>query len=234
MNNTVFTRMLIMGACLVFLSAGRAESTTVKPPSFRMPTATTRFENVTFVVFDTETTGFSPSKDRLVEIGAVKIRNGVNLGEKTWLINPKRYIPWYVQQVHHITPEMVEEQPTFAEIYPEFLEFIDGCVLIAHNARFDIRFVAAEAVRNGLPPPKNAVLDSLELFRHWYPELQSHTVSDLVNLYQLPTEGLQAHRATDDSIFVYHAIQKEMERRSELPRFGELLKASHVLHFKSE
>lgn len=234
MKSTVFTRMLIMGAFLVFLSAGRAESTTVKLPSFRMPTAATRFENVTFVVFDTETTGFSPSKDRLVEIGAVKIRNGVNLGEKTWLINPQRYIPWYVQQVHHITPEMVEDQPTFAEIYPEFLEFIDGSVLIAHNARFDIRFVAAEAVRNGLPPPKNAVLDSLELFRHWYPELQSHTVGDLVNLYQIPTEGLQAHRATDDSIFVYHAIQKEMERRSEYPRFGELLKASHVLRFNAE
>ena len=107
---------MIMGAFLVFLSAGRAESTTVKPPSFRMPTATTRFENVTFVVFDTETTGFSPSKDRLVEIGAVKIRNGVNLGEKTWLINPQRYSPWYVLQVHHITAEMGEEQPTFAEI----------------------------------------------------------------------------------------------------------------------
>ena len=231
MNRTALTRMTIMGAFFVFMSAGMAESTTIKPPSFRMPAGTTRFENVTFVVFDTETTGFSPSKDRLVEIGAVKIRNGENLGERTWLVNPQRYIPWYVQEVHHITPEMVADKPTFAEIYPEFLEFIDGSVLIAHNAPFDIRFIAAEAERNGFPPPKNAVLDSLELFRHWYPELQSHTVSDLIDLYQLSTESLHAHRATDDSIFVYHAIQREMERRNESPRFGELLKASKVHRF---
>ncbi|MBR6022801.1 MAG: 3'-5' exonuclease [Kiritimatiellae bacterium] len=231
MNRRALTRMTIVGAFCVCMSAGRAESTPVKPPSFRMPAGNTRFENITFVVFDTETTGFSPSKDRLVEIGAVKIRNGENLGEKTWLINPQRYIPWYVQEVHHITPEMVADAPTFAEVYPEFLEFIDGSVLIAHNAPFDIRFIAAEAERNGFPEPKNAVLDSLELFRNWYPELPSHTVSDLVDLYQLPTEGLHAHRATDDSVFVYHAIQQEMERRNEAPRFGELLKASKVHRF---
>lgn len=231
MNRTVLTRMIPMGAFLVFLSAVRAESTSLKPPAFRMPAGNTRFENITFVVFDTETTGFSPSKDRLVEIGAVKIRNGENLGERTWLINPERYIPWYVQEVHHITPDMVADKPTFAQVYPEFLEFIDGSVLIAHNAPFDIRFIAAEAERNGFPAPKNACLDSLELFRHWYPELKSHTVSDLVSLYQLPTEGLQAHRATDDSIFVYHAIQSEMERRTDSPRFGELLKASKVHRF---
>ena len=234
MNRLAIKRIAMMGAFLVVLSAGRAESTPVKPPAFRMPTGSTKFENITFVVFDTETTGFSPSKDRLVEIGAVKIRNGENLGEKTWLINPERYIPWYVQQVHHITPEMVEKQPTFAEIYPEFLEFIDGSVLIAHNARFDIRFVAAEAERNGFPPPKNAVLDSLELFRHWYPELSSHTVGDLINLYQLPTEGLQTHRATDDSVFVYRAIQRELEERGSEPRFGELVDCvGSLLRFSS-
>lgn len=232
MNKFASIPIWMVGAFLVILSPSLAESTPVKPPSFRMPTGNTKFQNVTFVVFDTETTGFSPSKDRLVEIGAVKIRNGEKLGERTWLINPERYIPWYVQDVHHITPEMVADKPTFAEVYPEFLEFIDGSVLIAHNARFDIRFIAAEAVRNGLPPPKNAVIDSLELFRTWYPDLGSHTVGDLVNLYQIPTEGLHAHRATDDSLFVYYAIQQEMERRADEPRFGELLKASTVLRFE--
>lgn len=207
-------------------SAVAADSTPVVPPAFRMPTASTQFKNITFVIFDTETTGFSPAKDRLVEIGAVKVRDGKKLGEKTWLINPKRYIPWYVQKVHNITPEMLEGCPVFAEIYPEFLEFIDGAVLIAHNAPFDIRFVAAEAERNDMPAPKNAVLDSLALFRNWYPDLKNHRVSDLIDLYDLSTEGMHAHRATDDSLFVYYAIQKEMERRSEAPRFSELLKSA--------
>mgnify|MGYP003592397247 CR=1 FL=1 len=220
---------------LVIFSAVAADSTPVVPPTFRMPTAGTRMENITFVIFDTETTGFSPVNDRLIEIGAVKVRNGKKLGEKTWLLNPQRYIPWYVQKVHNISLDMVKDCPTFAEVYPEFLEFIDGSVLIAHNAPFDVRFISAEAVRAGMPAPKNAVLDSLVLFRNWYPDLKSHTVADLIDLFDISTEGMHAHRATDDSLFVYFAIQKEMERRSEEPRFKELLKdAGKVLRFAGE
>ena len=219
---------------LIIFSAGAADSTPVVPPAFRMPAASTRMENITFVIFDTETTGFSPAKDRVLEIGAVKVRDGKKIEEKTWLINPQRYIPWYVQNVHHITPEMVKDRPTFADIYPDFLKFIDGSVLIAHNAPFDVRFIAAEAQRNNLPAPKNAVLDSLKLFRTWYPDLPSHRVEDLINLFDISTDGLHEHRATDDSLFVYYAIQKEMERRSEEPRFQELLKgAGNALRFTS-
>ncbi len=226
MNRNLPRHVVWMCSFLVIFSAVAADSTPVVPPAFRMPTAATRMENITFVIFDTETTGFSPAKDRLVEVGAVKVRNGQKLGEKTWLINPQRYIPWYVQQVHNITPEMIKNCPTFEKIYPEFLEFIDGSVLIAHNAPFDIRFISAEAERAGMPAPKNAVLDSLALFRNWYPDLKSHRVSDLIDLYDLSTDGMHAHRATDDSLFVYFAIQKEMERRSEEPRFSELLKSA--------
>ena len=235
MNRKLPRHIVWICSFLVMFSAIAADSTPVVPHSFRMPTANTMFKNVTFVIFDTETTGFSPANDRLVEIGAVMVRDGKKLGEKTWLINPKRYIPWYVQKVHNITPEMLKACPTFAEVYPEFLEFIDGAVLIAHNAPFDIRFVSAEAERNGMPAPKNAVLDSLALFRNWYPELKSHTVSDLIDLYDISTEGMHAHRATDDSLFVYYAIQKEMDRRSDLPRFSELLNsAGKVLRFAGE
>lgn len=230
MNRKMPRHIVWICSFLVIFSAVAADSNPVVPPAFRMPTANTRMANITFVIFDTETTGFSPAKDRLVEIGAVKVLNGKVLGEKTWLINPHRYIPWYVQQVHNITPEMIKDMPTFAEIYPEFLEFIDGSVLIAHNAPFDIRFIAAEAERNNMPPPKNGVLDSLALFRNWYPELKNHRVSDLINLFEISTDGMQAHRATDDSLFVYYAIQKEMERRSEEPRFHELLKSAGTIH----
>ncbi len=235
MNRNLPRHIVWICSFLVMFSAVAADSTPVLPPAFRMPAGTTQMKNITFVIFDTETTGFSPAKDRLVEIGAVKVRNGKKLGEKTWLLNPQRYIPWYVQNVHHITPEMVKDMPTFAQVYPEFLEFIDGSVLIAHNAPFDIRFISAEAARAGMPAPKNAVLDSLALFRNWYPDLKSHTVSDLVNLFDISTKGMQAHRATDDSLFVYYAIQMEMERRSESPRFSELLKgAGKALRFAAE
>ena len=226
MNRALPRHIVWICSFLVIFSAVAADSTPVVPPAFRMPTSATRMENITFVIFDTETTGFSPVNDRVLEIGAVKVRDGKKLGEKTWLINPKRSIPWYVENVHHISAEMLKDCPTFAQVYPEFLEFIDGSVLIAHNAPFDIRMMSAEAARAEMPAPKNAVLDSLALFRNWYPDLKSHKVSDLIDLFDLSTDGMQAHRATDDSLFVYFAIQKEMERRSEEPRFSELLKSA--------
>ncbi|MGD9781398.1 MAG: PolC-type DNA polymerase III [Kiritimatiellia bacterium] len=232
MNRNLPRHIVWICSFLVIFSAVAADSNPVVPPAFRMPTSGTRMANITFVIFDTETTGFSPANDRVIEIGAVKVRNGKKLGEKTWLLNPQRYIPWYVQNVHHITSEMLKDKPLFADVYPEFLEFIDGAVLIAHNAPFDIRMMSAEAKRAGMPAPKNAVLDSLALFRNWYPELKSHTVGDLIDLFDISTEGMHAHRATDDSLFVYYAIQMEMERRSEEPRFSELLKgAGQTLHF---
>jgi DNA polymerase-3 subunit alpha (Gram-positive type) len=235
MNHNLRKHIVWICSFLVIFSAVAADSTPVVPPAFRMPTASTRMANVTFVIFDTETTGFSPAKDRLVEIGAVKVRNGKKLGEKSWLINPQRSIPWYVQQVHHITPDMVKDRPTFAQVYPEFLEFIDGSVLIAHNAPFDIRFIAAEARRADMPAPKNAVLDSLVIFRTWYPDLKSHQLGDIIDFLNISTDGMHAHRATDDSLFVYLAIQKEMESRNEDPRFSELLKsAGSALRFTGD
>jgi DNA polymerase III epsilon subunit len=230
MNRHIPKHIVWICSFLIMFSAVAADSNSVVPPAFRMPTANTRLENVTFVIFDTETTGFSPAKDRLVEIGAVKVRGNENLGERTWLINPERYISYYAQKVHNITPDMVKDQPTFAEIYPEFLEFIDGAVLIAHNAPFDIRFIAAEAERNGMPPPKNAVIDSLVLFRNWFPGMKSHSLTELLPELGIDISEMQAHRATDDSLFVHYVIQKEMERRSDSPRFSELLKNVGQIH----
>jgi len=235
MLNNLPRHIVWMCSFLLIFSAVAADSNSVVPPAFRMPTASTKFENITFVVFDTETTGFSPANDRLVELDPVKIRNGEVLGEKNWLINPQRWIPYYVQKVHNITPEMVKDQPVFADIYPEFLEFIGDAVLIAHNAPFDIRMLAAEAERNGMPMPKNAVLDSLVLLRNWYPELKSHTVSAMIDHFSIATEAMQPHRTNADSLFVFHATQKEMDRRSESPRFSELLKdAGQIHHFAAE
>lgn len=232
-NTRKFTYRLIgLVAFLCMFTAIAADSNTViSPPSFRLPGANTRFENITFVVYDTETTGFSPAKDRVLEIGAIKIRDGVEIDRATWLINPQRYIPYYVQNVHNITPEMVKDCPTFAEVYPEFLDFIDGAVLIAHNAPFDNRFISAEAIRNNMPPPKNAVLDSLTLFRKWHPELKSHTVSSLIEYYGLDMGGGALHRATDDSYFVFLAIQAELKTRFESPRFRDLTSVAGILHF---
>ena len=88
-----------------------------------MPKLSTPISSLTIVVFDTETTGLSPSKDRVVEIGAIKIRNGEIVEERDWLINPQQPIPPRATKVHGISDKMVKDKPTFAAVYAEFQEF---------------------------------------------------------------------------------------------------------------
>lgn len=193
---------------LVSTFAGDASAVT---RSARLPPSNTRVENVTFVAFDLETTGLSPSTDRIVEIGAVKFRDGKIIDQKSWLINPGRSIPWLVQQVHGITDEMVRDAPSFAEIYDEFMEFIDGTVLMAHNARFDVSFLRAEIERAGLPVPKNKVIDTLRLFRKWFPNAPSGALSDLVNHTKVPA-GI-FHRALEDSGYLVLIFNEGLSKR---------------------
>jgi len=209
----------------------KAERAKLEIPNFRLPSGNTRFENITFVVYDTETTGFSPVNDRILEIGAIKILGGVEIDRATWLINPERYIPYFVQNVHHISYDMVKDCPTFAEVYPEFVAFVGPSVLIAHNAPFDNRLMSAEIARAGYPPLKNAVLDSLALFRRWHPELESHTVSALIDFYGLDSSEGHLHRATDDSFFVYKALAAELARQTDVPRFRDLTRVAPPLYF---
>jgi DNA polymerase III epsilon subunit family exonuclease len=162
-----------------------------------LPRLSAPVKDVTFVVFDTETTGFSAQQDRIVEIGAVKIRNGEIIEEREWLINPGRPIPRRATLVHGITGQMVSRKPSFAEVYPEFVEFAGNAVLVAHNARFDVDMVRAEVERNGLIQMPNVVIDSLKLFRRWYPAAGSYKLSPLAKYVGISGEGF--HRGMADS-----------------------------------
>jgi len=155
----------------------------------------TPLAETTFVAFDTETTGFSPAKERIIEIGAVKYRNGKIVASNHWLINPG--IPINNSFVHNITDEMVAGHPPFADTYKAFVRFVGDGVLLAHNASFDVRFMQAEIERNHLEPLPNPVLDSLALFRKWYPDAPSHKLGALAERLGVPTGS--EHRAEDDS-----------------------------------
>jgi DNA polymerase-3 subunit alpha (Gram-positive type) len=160
------------------------------PALFAVPLAET-----TFVAFDTETTGFSPASERIVEIGAVKYRGGKIVESTHWLVNPG--IPINNSFVHHITDEMVAGHPPFADTYKAFVRFVGDSVLLAHNASFDVRFMQAEIERNHLEPLPNPVADSLALFRKWYPDAPSHKLGALAEQLGVPSGS--RHRAEDDS-----------------------------------
>lgn len=148
------------------------------------------------VIFDLETTGFSPTRDRIVEIGAIKVRDNAIVDQFNHLVNPECHIPSVATSVHHITDEMVEREGTIEQILPGFLEFIDQDTLVAHNASFDMGFVNGWAEKLELPKPQNPVICTLQLSRKVFPSLRSHKLGELVSQFDILTK-IQ-HRALAD------------------------------------
>lgn len=93
------------------------------------------------VVFDTETTGLSPNKDRIIEIGAIKYMNGVPVEKFHSYVNPECHIPENVSKINHITDDMVAEAPTIGQVLPSFDDFVGSAIIVAHNLEFDLKFI---------------------------------------------------------------------------------------------
>ena len=120
----------------------------------------------TFCVVDLETTGGSAAKGAMItEIGAVKVRGGEVIGELQTLVDPGGPIPRFISVLTGITDEMVVGAPSIAQVLPQFLEFARGCVLVAHNAPFDVGFLKHFAGEQQLPWPAFEVLDTAKLAR---------------------------------------------------------------------
>ena len=122
--------------------------------------------DVTFCVVDLETTGGSAAAGSMItEVGAVKVRGGEVLGEFQTLVNPHQAIPAFIAVLTGITDTMVASAPRIEQVLPQFLEFARGCVLVAHNAPFDVGFLRHFAQQQGRPWPRFEVLDTATLAR---------------------------------------------------------------------
>ena len=120
---------------------------------------------LTFVIVDLETTGGSPAGCDITEIGAVKVRGGEVLGEFATLVRPSAEIPPFISVLTGITDAMVASSPRPSAVLPAFLEFARGCVLVAHNAPFDMGFLRAGCEQLGLTWPAFEVVDTALLAR---------------------------------------------------------------------
>jgi DNA polymerase III subunit epsilon len=151
-----------------------------------------------FVAFDTETTGLYPSSEGLVEVAAVRfdLLNGPKEYFQT-MVNPSMPIPWQATRVHGITDEMVFSSPTIDKILPSFYRFLEGAVPVAHNAPFDIGFLALHSLRSGITPPEGPILDSCMFSRRVCTEMPSHKLQSLVEAFGI-AEGT-FHRALADA-----------------------------------
>lgn len=150
----------------------------------------------TYVVFDLETTGFSSKNDKIIEIGAVKIKKGLVVDRFSEFVNPEMRIPYNITELTSITDEMVENAETIEKILPKFLEFCKDSVIVAHNAGFDVGFIKKNARDIG-EEFNYPVLDTVPLARYLYPELKKVKLNIVAKHLGVSLEN--HHRAVDDA-----------------------------------
>jgi DNA polymerase III epsilon subunit family exonuclease len=153
-------------------------------------------DDVPFVAFDTETTGLQ-STDRLVEIAAVRFRGAQVEAEWTALVDPGVPIPPEATAVHGLTDTDVRGCTPAADVLPAFLDFVQGAALVAHNAPFDLRVLALELLRAGLPLPDQPVVDTCALSRLLPVAVPNHRLGTLADAFGV-SRG-RPHRALSDA-----------------------------------
>ena len=149
-----------------------------------------------FVVFDIETTGFSPVNNRIIEIGAVKVCGGRVTERFSTFVNPQVPIPFEIEKLTSIRDDMVMDAPLIEEVLPKFLEFCQGCILVAHNAGFDMSFMLENARRQNLPM-EHTYIDTVGIARVLLPNQAKHTLDAVAKTLNISLEN--HHRAVDDA-----------------------------------
>ena len=170
--------------------------------------------NGEFCVFDTETTGLDPGVEYLTEIGAVIVRNGEVVEEFDTFVKPGKAITSKITELTGITNEMVADAPSEAEALKAFLDFVDGRILVAHNAHsFDIRFLRAAAKRSGIEF-EPTYIDTLTMAQAMYPGLHNYKQGTINKHLELP--AYEAHRACEDSAAlgrIFCVMLKDLEEK---------------------
>lgn len=172
----------------------------------------TPLREVTFVVLDLETTGGSPQRDAITEIGAVKVRGGERIGELSTLVDPGTGIPPAIMALTGITTVMVAGAPRLPAVLPALLEFLRGAVLVAHNAPFDTGFLRAACERHGHPWPRPPVLCTARLARAVLPRDEAPSVRLGALARHFGTTVTPNHRAPDDAGATVEVLHHLLER----------------------
>ena len=167
--------------------------------------------DTTFVVFDLETTGLRPDTDRITEVGAVKVRGGEVLGEFQTLVHPGVAVPPAITAVTGISDALVATAPPIATVLPMFVEFLEGAVLVAHNAPFDTGFLDAALVRHGYPRLAHDVVDTARLARRLVrDEVRDRRLATLARFFRSRTTPV--HRALEDARATVDVLHGLVER----------------------
>ena len=175
-----------------------------------------------YVAFDLETTGLSSANDRIIEIGAVVMKNGEELDRFQTFVDPQRPLEKKIVELTGITDEMLKGAPKIEEVLPEFLKFVNGRVLVAHNSDFDTGFIRAACARQGLPYTYTAA-DTLILSQNMLPQLNKFKLDIVSNALSLP--DFNHHRAADDAVtcgLIMHRLMARMEEELDIHTLQEI------------
>ncbi|MCC6981626.1 MAG: WYL domain-containing protein [Candidatus Melainabacteria bacterium] len=197
--------------------------------------AGTKLCDLDFIAFDVETTGLSAIACKLVELSAVRFRlGGGEMEIFSHLINPECEIPPEVTRIHGITDEMVKDALTAREVIPEFLKFIGDkpCVLVAHNAPFDVGFLKVAVARLGISVPALTVLDTLNLSRALVDGVDDYKLKTLAQHFEI-VDG-DYHRALADSHHVRHIFGKIMAANPDFSMLEQLQELNCLLSLNEQ
>ncbi len=165
-----------------------------------------------FVAFDLETTGLSSKTDTIIEIGAVRMKNGVEVDRFQTFVDPRRILERKIVELTGITDDMLKGAPLIEEALPKFLEFVGSSVLVAHNADFDTAFVRAACEKQGLPYAFTSV-DTLVLSQNMLPQLSKFKLNIVADSLSLPE--FNHHRAADDAVICGLIMDRLMKKMQE-------------------
>lgn len=179
-----------------------------------------------YVVFDIETTGISIQKDKIIELSAVKVKEGKVVEEFSSLVNPRQPIPFEAYKVNGISDEMVAGEPFLEEVLPKFLDFTKNEIVVGHNiASFDTNFIYDAAYELFGHEFQNDYIDTLKMARARLPMLSHHKLSDVANYFSIDVMG--AHRALNDCMINYQCFEAlgklKVEEKDICPQCGSPL-----------
>ncbi len=193
-----------------------------------------------YIAFDLETTGLSARLDTIIEIGAVRMKDGKELDRFQTFVDPGRTLDKRIVDLTGITDAMLQGAPKIEEILPAFLEFVGERVLVAHNSDFDTGFIRAACEKQGLPYTLTAV-DTLILSQNMMPQLSKFKLDIVSNALSLP--DFNHHRAADDAVtcgLIYDRLSKRLSEEQGVKRLQEvnavmatLRSGGHIMDRKS-
>jgi DNA polymerase-3 subunit epsilon len=182
-----------------------------------------------FVAFDLETTGIQPETDAVVEIGAVKFVDGLPQTPFSTLVDPQRPIPPDAQVVHGISDAEVRGQPLLRDLLPKLADYCGDLPLVAHNGRFDFKFLEAAVKREKVKAPGGPLLDTFSLSKKVFPGLLNYRLETLTRHFEFPNTVF--HRAAEDAEYcgkIFLRILETLEKNRISTSVPSLLNLSEM------